>query len=306
MNIKTNITELIGKTPIVELGRLKKEYNLKSNVFAKLESFNPAGSAKDRVALYMLNDAIKQGKINKDTVIIEPTSGNTGVGLASICAYLSYKLIITMPENMSEERINLMRAYGTTVILTDAKKGMKGAISEANHLHEEIENSFIPSQFDNPSNPLAHYETTGPEIYDDLDGNVDIFVAGIGTGGTISGVARYLKEKNPNIKVIGAEPFDSPFITKGMAGAHKLQGIGAGFIPGNLDLSLVDEVITVKTEEAYEMGNFLSKKEGILSGISSGAALFVATLIAKKESDKNIVVLLPDTGERYLSSEMYK
>ncbi len=307
MNIYQTIEGLIGKTPLLELTRLEKEYSLKSKVLAKLESFNPAGSAKDRVALSMIKDAEERGLLKEGSVIIEPTSGNTGVGLACLGSVKGYRVILTMPDTMSIERRNLLKAYGAELYLTDGGKGMKGAIEKAEELAKEIEGSFIPSQFENKANPDAHYRTTGPEIYTDTEGKVDIFVSAVGTGGTLSGTGRYLKEKNPTIKVVAVEPTDSPLLSEGKAGPHKIQGIGANFIPNTLDKSIYDEVITVKTEEAYEMGNFLSKKEGVLSGISSGAALFAALTLAKRpENDgKTIVVLLPDTGERYLSSEMF-
>ena len=307
MNIYQTIEGLIGKTPLLELTRLEKEYSLKSKVLAKLESFNPAGSAKDRVALSMIKDAEERGLLKEGSVIIEPTSGNTGVGLACLGSVKGYRVILTMPDTMSIERRNLLKAYGAELYLTEGAKGMKGAIEKAEELAKEIEGSFIPSQFENKANPDAHYRTTGPEIYADTEGKVDIFVSAVGTGGTLSGTGRYLKEKNPAIKVVAVEPADSPLLSEGKAGPHKIQGIGANFIPNTLDKSIYDEVITVKTEEAYEMGNFLSKKEGVLSGISSGAALFAALSLAKRpENDgKTIVVLLPDTGERYLSSEMF-
>jgi cysteine synthase A len=299
---------LIGKTPLLRLSNIEKELDLEASIIAKLEYFNPAGSVKDRVAKKMLDEAEKRGDINKDTIIIEPTSGNTGIGLCMVSASRGYKVIIVMPETMSEERKLLMKAFGAELVLTDGKLGMQGAIDKANELSKEYDNSFIPAQFDNPDNALAHYETTGPEIYDDTDGKVDIFIAGVGTGGTITGTGRYLKEKNPDIKVIAVEPADSPVLTKGESGAHKIQGIGAGFIPKVLDTSVYDEVVTVTTEESYEMARMVGKKEGVLVGISSGAALSVAIKVAKRPENKgkSIVVLLPDTGDRYLSTELFK
>ncbi len=307
MNIYHSVYELVGKTPLLELINLEKEYNLKAKIFAKLESFNPAGSAKDRVALSMIKDAEEKGLLKEGSVIIEPTSGNTGVGLACFASVKGYKVILTMPDTMSVERRNLLKAYGAELYLTEGAKGMAGAIEKANELAAKIPGSFIPSQFENPANPDAHYKTTGPEIYEDTDGNVDIFVACVGTGGTLSGTGRYLKEKNSDIKVIAVEPFDSPLLSGGKAGPHKIQGIGANFIPDTLDKDIYDEIITVKSDDAFAMGRFLATKEGILSGISSGAALSAALTLASKEENngKNIVVLLPDTGERYLSSEMF-
>ena len=307
MAIYKSIEELIGKTPILELKNIKKKYGLKADIFAKLEYFNPAGSVKDRVALKMLNDAEKSGVLTKDTTIIEPTSGNTGIGLASIAAARGYKIIIVMPETMSVERRKLMTAYGAELVLTAGKKGMTGAIEKAEQLHSEIENSFIAGQFVNPSNPQAHFDTTAVEIYNDTDGCVDYFVAGVGTGGTITGVAKYLKSKNENIKIVAVEPNDSPVLSKGTSGPHKIQGIGAGFIPDILDESVIDEIITVETAQAYNYGRLMGTTEGVLVGISSGAALFGAIEIAKREENKgkNIVVLLPDSGDRYLSTDMY-
>ena len=307
MNIYHSIDELIGKTPLLELIHLEKEYNLNAKIYAKLESFNPAGSAKDRVALSMIKDAEEKGLLKEGSVIIEPTSGNTGVGLACLGSVRGYKVILTMPDTMSIERRNLLKAYGAELYLTEGAKGMAGAIEKANELAKEIKGSFIPSQFENPANPNAHYSTTGPEIYEDTDGSVDIFVACVGTGGTLSGTGKYLKEKNPDIKVVAVEPSDSPLLSGGVAGPHKIQGIGANFIPDTLDRTIYDEVITSSSEDAFALGRFLAKKEGILSGISSGAALFGALTLAKREENigKNIVVLLPDTGERYLSSEMF-
>lgn len=307
MNIYKSAADLIGKTPLLELTNIEKQFNLNARIFAKLEYFNPAGSVKDRVALKMLNDAEKSGVLTKDTTIIEPTSGNTGIGLASIAAARGYKIIIVMPETMSVERRKLMTAYGAELVLTAGKKGMTGAIEKAEQLHSEIENSFIAGQFVNPSNPQAHFDTTAVEIYNDTDGCVDYFVAGVGTGGTITGVAKYLKSKNENIKIVAVEPNDSPVLSKGTSGAHKIQGIGAGFIPDILDKSVIDEIITVETAQAYNYGRLMGTTEGVLVGISSGAALFGAIEIAKREENKgkNIVVLLPDSGDRYLSTDMY-
>lgn len=307
MNIYKSAADLIGKTPLLELCNIEKKFNLNAKIFAKLEYFNPAGSVKDRVALKMINDAEKSGVLTKDTTIIEPTSGNTGIGLASIAAARGYKIIIVMPETMSVERRKLMTAYGADLVLTDGKKGMAGAIQKAEQLHSEIENSFIAGQFVNPSNPQAHFDTTAVEIYNDTDGCVDYFVAGVGTGGTITGVAKYLKSKNENIKIVAVEPNDSPVLSKGTSGPHKIQGIGAGFIPDILDKSVIDEIITVETAQAYNYGRLMGTTEGVLVGISSGAALFSAIEIAKREENKgkNIVVLLPDSGDRYLSTDMY-
>ena len=303
MKVYQHIYETVGHTPLVELTNLEKELDLKARVIAKVEFFNPGGSVKDRIALAMIEDAEAKGLLKKDSVIIEPTSGNTGIGLAMVAASKGYKAIIVMPETMSIERRNLTKAYGAEVVLTEGSKGMKGAIAKANELAAQYPNSFIPSQFTNPSNPRAHYLTTGPEIYNDLDGKVDVFVAGVGTGGTLSGVGKYLKEQNPNIKVIAVEPESSPVLSKGTPGAHKIQGIGAGFIPDTLDMSIYDEIITISNEDAYEMQNQVAKNDGLLVGISSGAAIKAATLLANRpeNKDKNIVVLLPDTGERYLS-----
>lgn len=308
MKIYKSITELVGHTPLLELANIEKEEGLEAKIFAKLEYFNPAGSVKDRVAREMLEDAERKGIIDNNSTIIEPTSGNTGIGLAAIAASKGYRVIITMPETMSIERRKLMKAYGAEVVLTEGAKGMKGAIEKAEELAREISGSFIPSQFTNPVNPLAHEKTTGAEIWEDTDGNVDIFVAGAGTGGTVSGTGRYLKAKNSDIKVVAVEPASSPVLTKGKSGAHKIQGIGAGFIPENLDTSVYDEVMAVGNDEAMEWGRNAAKKEGILVGISSGAALYAAVMLAKRPENKgkNIVVLLPDTGERYLSSEMFE
>lgn len=307
MKIYKSVTELIGKTPLLETVNFKNKNDLKANIFAKLEYFNPAGSVKDRVANQMIKDAEEKGILNKDSTIIEPTSGNTGIGLASIAASKGYKIIITMPETMSVERRNLMKAYGAELVLTDGSKGMKGAIEKAEELNKEIPNSFIAGQFVNPANPYAHKETTGPEIWEDTDGKVDIFVAGVGTGGTVTGVGEYLKEKNPDIKIIAVEPESSPVLSKGVSGPHKIQGIGAGFVPDILNTEIYDEIITVKNEDAYEGTRDFAKSEGILVGISSGAALFAAKQVAKADDnkDKNIVVLLPDTGDRYLSTELF-
>ena len=304
--IYNSITDLIGRTPLMEICAFEKEYGALSKIIAKLELFNPAGSAKDRVAKAMIEDAEEKGILKKGAVIIEPTSGNTGIGLAAVGSAKGYKVILTMPDTMSVERINLIKAYGAEVVLTEGKKGMAGAIEKAEELHNATPGSIIAGQFINPRNPLAHYKTTGPEIWEDTEGKIDIFVAGIGTGGTISGVGKFLKEKNPDIRIVGIEPFSSPFITEGRKGAHGLQGIGAGFIPETLDTGVVDEIITVKEEDAYKAGKFLAQKEGILVGISSGAAAYGASVIAKREKGKNIVVLLPDSGERYLSTDMFK
>lgn len=307
MNIYHSVTELIGKTPLLELGNIKKEQQLSSNVLAKLEYFNPAGSVKDRVAKKMIEDAEEKGLLKKGSVIIEPTSGNTGIGLASVAAAKGYRLIITMPETMSVERRKLIASFGAELVLTDGAKGMSGAIEKAEELSREIPNSIVAGQFVNPANPKVHYETTGPEIWEDTDGQIDILVAGIGTGGTITGTAQYLKEKNPQIKIVGIEPCDSPVLSGGKAGAHGLQGIGAGFIPEILNTEILDEIITVSTEEAYNASRALAKSEGVLVGISSGAALHGALILAKKDENKNknIVVILPDTGERYLSTDLY-
>ena len=299
--------ELIGRTPLLELTNIEKTLDLKAKVLAKLEYLNPAGSAKDRVAKAMIDEAEKTGELTAESVIIEPTSGNTGIGLACVAASRGYRVIIVMPETMSVERRQIMKAYGAELVLSDGSKGMSGAIEKAEELAKEIPDSFIPGQFVNPANSKAHRETTGPEIYEDTDGNVDIFVAGVGTGGTITGVGEYLKSQNQKIKIIAVEPESSPFLSKGKAGAHKIQGIGAGFVPEVLNTSIYDEIITVLDEDAFEMGRMIGKKEGVLVGISSGAAAFAAVELAKlpENEGKNIVVLLPDTGDRYLSTEMF-
>lgn len=305
--IYTSADQLIGNTPLLELTHIEKKYKLKAKILAKLEYLNPAGSVKDRVAKAMLDDAEKSGKINKDSVIIEPTSGNTGIGLASVAVARGYRIIIVMPETMSLERRQLMSAYGAELVLTDGSKGMSGAIEKAEELAKEIPESFIPGQFVNPANPQAHIDTTGPEIYNDTDGNVDIFVAGVGTGGTLTGVGKYLKSKKPNTKVIAVEPASSPVLSKGIAGAHKIQGIGANFVPEILDTKIYDDIITVENDDAFSAGRLIGKTEGVLVGISSGAALHAAIELAKREENegKTIVVLLPDTGDRYLSTELF-
>ncbi len=307
MKIYSSLEALIGNTPLLALSNYEKISGARANLFAKLESFNPAGSVKDRVALEMIADAEASGKLTKDATMIEPTSGNTGIGLAALAAAKGYRLIITMPETMSVERRMLMKAYGAELVLTDGAKGMAGAIEKAEELAKSIPNAFVVGQFINPANPEAHRKTTGPEIWEDMDGNVEIFVSGVGTGGTITGAGEYLKEKNPDIRIIAVEPKDSPVLSGGSAGAHGLQGIGAGFVPVILNTSVYDEVIPVTTEEAYAASRALAKSEGILVGISSGAALHAATLVAKRSenADKNIVVLLPDTGDRYLSTPMF-
>lgn len=305
--IYTSADQLIGKTPLLELTHIEKEYGLKAKVLAKLEYFNPAGSVKDRVAKKMLDDAETAGKLTPESVIIEPTSGNTGIGLASVAAARGYRIIIVMPETMSVERRQLIKAYGAELVLTDGTKGMKGAIEKADELAKEIPNSFIPGQFVNPSNPKAHYETTGPEIFEDTDGEVDIFVAGVGTGGTVTGVGEYLKEKKSSVKIVAVEPESSPVLSKGVAGAHKIQGIGAGFVPEVLDTKVYDEIIPVSNEAAFETGRLIGRSEGVLVGISSGAAAYAAVELAKRPENagKTIVVLLPDTGDRYLSTPLF-
>lgn len=306
--IYTSADQLIGKTPLLELTHIEKKYGLKAKVLAKLEYFNPAGSVKDRIARKMLDDAEAAGKLTTDSVIIEPTSGNTGIGLASVAAARGYRIIIVMPETMSVERRLLMKAYGAELVLTEGAKGMKGAIAKADELAKEIPNSFVPGQFVNPSNPKAHYETTGPEIFEDTDGEVDIFVAGVGTGGTITGVGEYLKDKKPGVKVVAVEPETSAVLSTGVAGAHKIQGIGAGFVPDVLDTKVYDEIIPVSNEAAFEVGKLIGKSEGVLVGISSGAAAYAAIELAKRPENegKTIVVLLPDTGDRYLSTPLFQ
>ena len=307
MAIYKSILDLVGGTPLVELTQFEKENDLKATVLAKLEYFNPAGSVKDRIAKAIVEDAEKSGKLQPGGTIIEPTSGNTGIGLAAVAAAKKYRLIITMPETMSVERRNLMKAYGAELVLTEGAKGMKGAIAKADELAASIPDSFIPGQFVNPANPKAHFETTGPEIYADTDGKVDIFVAGVGTGGTITGVGEYLKSKNPEIKVVAVEPATSPVLSKGTAGAHKIQGIGAGFVPKVLDTGVYDEIIPVANEDAFAVGKQIGKAEGVLVGISSGAAAWAAIELAKRPENegKTIVVLLPDTGDRYLSTPLF-
>lgn len=306
--IYSSIDQIIGNTPILRLSHIEKEFALEAKILAKLECMNPAGSVKDRVAKAMLDDAESKGILNKDSTIIEPTSGNTGIGLASVAAARGYKLIIVMPENMSTERKQLMKAYGAQLVLTDGKKGMRGAIEKAEEIKDSTPNSFIAGQFTNPANPKAHTETTGPEIWNDTDGKIDWFVAGVGTGGTVTGVGQYLKSKNPQIKLAVIEPEDSPVLSKGTAGAHKIQGIGAGFIPDVLDTKIYDEIITVKNEDSFETGKLIGKKEGVLVGISSGAALWGAIQLAKRPENKGktIVVLFPDTGTRYLSTPLFQ
>lgn len=307
MKIYKKITDLVGGTPLLELANFEKKNNLEATILAKLEYFNPAGSVKDRVAKAILEDAKAKGILKDDSVIIEPTSGNTGIGLASAAAANGWRIIITMPETMSIERRNLLMAYGAELVLTEGAKGMSGAIEKAEELAKEIPNSFIPGQFVNPVNPAAHQATTGPEIWEDTDGTVDIFVAGVGTGGTISGTGEYLKSKNPNIKIVAVEPASSPVLSKGEAGAHKIQGIGAGFVPDTLNTEIYDEIITVENDAAFETGREIARSEGVLVGISSGAALWAARELAKRPDNKGktIVVLLPDTGDRYLSTPMF-
>lgn len=304
--VKNSFLDLVGSTPLVRVNNLIKKDELKADVLAKLEYFNPAGSVKDRIAKEMMLDALEKGLINENTTLIEPTSGNTGIGLSAVATALNLKIIITMPETMSVERRNLMKAYGTKLVLTPGGEGMKGAIAKAKELASQIENSFIPGQFENPANPTAHYKTTGPEIYEQTEGKVDIFVAGVGTGGTISGIGKYLKEKNPEVKVVAVEPASSPVLSTGKGGAHKIQGIGAGFVPETLNTKIYDEIITVENEDAFATGKEMAKTEGILVGISSGAALYAAKELAKREENagKTIVVLLPDGGDRYLSTPL--
>ncbi len=305
--IYTSADQLIGSTPLLELSHIEKKHGLKTKVLAKLEYFNPAGSVKDRIAKAMLDDAEKSGKLKPDSVIIEPTSGNTGIGLAAVAAARGYRIIIVMPETMSVERRQLMKAYGAELVLTEGAKGMKGAIAKADELSREIPNSFIPGQFVNPANPKAHFETTGPEIYNDTDGAVDIFVAGVGTGGTVTGVGQYLKSKKPTVKIVAVEPADSAVLSGKPSGAHKIQGIGAGFVPDVLDTAVYDEIIPVKNEDAFSAGREIGKNEGVLVGISSGAALWAAIELAKRPENegKTIVALLPDTGDRYLSTPLF-
>ena len=304
--VKNSFLDLEGNTPLVRVNNLIKKDELKADVLAKLEYFNPAGSVKDRIAKEMILEALEKGLINENTTLIEPTSGNTGIGLSAVATALNLKIIITMPETMSVERRNLMKAYGAELVLTPGSEGMKGAIAKAKELASQIENSFIPGQFENPANPTAHYKTTGPEIYEQTEGKVDIFVAGVGTGGTISGIGKYLKEKNPEVKVVAVEPASSPVLSTGKGGAHKIQGIGAGFVPETLDTKIYDEIITVENEDAFATGKEMAKTEGILVGISSGAALYAAKELAKREENagKTIVVLLPDGGDRYLSTPL--
>ena len=306
-NIYTSADQLIGKTPLLELTHIEKELDLKARILAKLEYFNPAGSVKDRIAKKMIDDAEAAGQLKPGSVIIEPTSGNTGIGLASVAAARGYRIIIVMPETMSVERRQLMKAYGAELVLTEGAKGMKGAIAKADELAKEIPNSFVPGQFVNPSNPKAHIETTGPEIYEDTDGKVDYFVAGVGTGGTVTGVGQYLKRKVPSVKVVAVEPASSPVLSQGVAGAHKIQGIGAGFVPEVLDTKVYDEIIAVDNDDAFKTGKEFGRREGVLVGISSGAAIWAAIELAKRPENegKTIVVLLPDTGDRYLSTPLF-
>ena len=307
MSIYKSVTELVGKTPLMELSNYEKANDLEAVILAKLEYFNPAGSVKDRIAKEIIEDALSRGILTKDSVIIEPTSGNTGIGLSSIAASLGIRIIITMPETMSVERRNLMKAYGAELVLTDGEKGMKGAIEKADELAKEISNSFIPGQFVNALNPQAHRRTTGPEIWEDTEGKVDIFVAGVGTGGTVTGVGEYLKSKNPHVKIVAVEPASSPVLSEGTAGAHKIQGIGAGFVPEVLNTDIYDEIIQVENEDAFATGREVGRREGILVGISSGAAVWAAAQLARRSENKGktIVALLPDTGDRYLSTPMF-
>lgn len=306
--IYQSVTELIGRTPLLEINNFTKENKLEAKILAKLEYFNPAGSVKDRVALAMISEAEKRGDLKEGSVIIEPTSGNTGIGLASIAAAKGYRIILTMPETMSVERRNLLKAYGAEVVLTDGAKGMKGAIEKAEALAKETPGAFIPSQFENPANPEAHRQTTGPEIWEDTDGNVDIFVAGVGTGGTVTGIGEYLKSKKSDVKVVAVEPASSPVLSEGIAGPHKIQGIGAGFVPDTLNTKIYDEIITIENDDAFATGRAFAKSEGVLVGISSGAALYAAEILAKRPENKGktIVVLLPDTGDRYLSTALFQ
>lgn len=306
-NIYRTADELIGRTPLLELSHIEESQNVKAKIIAKLEYFNPAGSVKDRIAKKMIDEAEKSGQLKKGSVIIEPTSGNTGIGLASVAAARGYRIIIVMPETMSVERRQLMKAYGAELVLSDGAKGMKGAIEKANELAAQTPGSFIPGQFDNPANAKAHFETTGPEIWEDTDGNVDIFVAGVGTGGTVTGVGQYLKSKKPDVKVVAVEPATSPVLSQGKSGAHKIQGIGAGFVPKVLDTGIYDEIIPVENEDAFATGKLIGRQEGVLVGISAGAAVWAALELAKRPENegKNIIVLLPDTGDRYLSTPLF-
>ena len=307
MKVYKKITDLIGGTPLLELVNYEKQHDLKATILAKLEYFNPAGSVKDRIARAMIDDAEASGALKPGATIIEPTSGNTGIGLASVAAARGYKMILTMPETMSVERRNLLKAYGAEIVLTEGAKGMNGAIAKAKELAEQTPGSFIPGQFENPANPKVHFETTGPEIWNDTEGKVDIFVAGIGTGGTLSGTGKYLKSQNPNVKIVGVEPAGSPVLTKGVSGPHKIQGIGAGFVPDTLDTKIYDEILAIENEDAFATGRELARKEGVLVGISSGAAVYAATLLAQRPENagKVIVALLPDTGDRYLSTPLF-
>jgi len=307
MNIYQNVTELIGRTPLLKLNNLAKQENVSSEIYAKLEYFNPAGSVKDRVALAILDDAAAKGVLHKDSVIIEATSGNTGIGLAAVAAARGYKIIITMPETMSAERRNLLKAYGAELVLTEGAKGMKGAVAKAEELTKTIPHAFLAGQFVNPANPAIHYRTTGPEIWKDTNGQVDFLVAGIGTGGTISGAGKFLKEKNPQLKVVAVEPADSPVLSQGRAGAHKIQGIGAGFVPDTLDTKIYNEILTPSTQDAFSYARKMAQTEGVLVGISSGAALWASVQVARRAENagKKVVVILPDTGERYLSTELF-